>query len=157
LTIHRAQRRHYLNIGTANAPVWAPIGEGFTEFREVKHPISYGRRYIHESIRRTDVTGFAPAVDYAFEVCTNDPVISLLRRITDTEKVGRDAWVDICTVDLFENTDIQGVYPASCRTYTVVPDTCGEGTDTLLYTGTLKAVTSPLQGTFVLSTCTFMQ
>ena len=32
--VNRADRRHYMNTGTQEAPVWSAIGEGFTEFAE---------------------------------------------------------------------------------------------------------------------------
>lgn len=149
--VGREKRRHYLNIGTSAEPVWTPIGEGFTEFVEEMHPVCYQRRYIHEQVKRTDVTGYAPVVQYAFEVYTDSPAVAHLRRIADRELVGSDTWVEICTVDLFDETEVSGVCRASKRTYSVIPAECGEGTDTLVYTGTLRAITSPVQGTFVVS------
>ena len=50
--VNRAERKHYLNTGTADGPVWSPIGEGFTELKESKNAVSYGRRYIHEATKR---------------------------------------------------------------------------------------------------------
>ena len=153
--VNRSDRRHFMNTGTAEAPVWSLIGEGFTEFMESKNAVSYQRRYIHESVKRTDVTGYAPTVDYEFEVYAGNPVIDRLRRITDGELTGSGAWVQICTADLFDETGSAGVCKATVRTWSVIPDECGEGTDTLLYTGTLKAISAPVQGTFVVSTGTF--
>lgn len=153
--IGRSQRRHYLNTGTTEQPVWSLIGEGFTEFTQSLHPICYHRRYIHEGVKRTDVTGYAPVMQYAFEVYTNSPAIEQLRRIADRELTGSDAWVEICTVDLFDETEVSGVCHASVRTYSVIPAECGEGTDTLIYTGTLHAITSPVVGTFVVSAGVF--
>ena len=153
--VNRADRRHYMNIGTSAVPVWAAIGEGFTEFAETKNATSYQRRYIHEATKRTDVTGYAPVIDYEFEVYKGSAVIERLRKITDSEALGDAAQVEICTVDLFDETETAGVCRAIRRTYSVIPDECGSGTDTLLYTGTLKAVSAPVPGTFVVSTETF--
>ena len=153
--VNRAQRRHYMNTGTAEAPVWTLIGEGFTEFTESKNAVSYQRRYIHESVKRTDVTGYAPVVDYEFEVYTGNAVMAKLRDIADHERTGSDAWVEICTADLFDETEVSGVCRASVRTYSVIPAESGEGTDTLLYTGTLRAVSQPVSGTFVVSAGVF--
>jgi len=153
--VKRADRRHYMNTGSPSVPVWSPIGEGFTEFSESKNAISYQRRYIHEASRRTDVTGYAPVIDYEFEVYTENPVIGKIRAITDGEYTGSDARVQIVTADLFDETETQGVFHAVCRTYSVIPDRCGEGTDTLCYTGTMKAVGDLVKGTFVLSTGVF--
>ncbi len=149
--VGREERQHYLNVGTSAEAVWVLLGEGFTAFTEALHPVCYQRRYIHEQVKRTDVTGYAPVIDYAFEVYTNSPAIEKLRRIADRELTGCDAWVEICTVDLFDETEVSGVCRATVRTYSVIPDTCGEGTDTLTYTGTLRAVSAPVQGTFVVS------
>ena len=153
--VGRSQRRLYLNTGTPEQPVWSLIGEGFTEFTQSLRPICYHRRYIHEGVKRTDVTGYAPVVQYAFEVYTHCAASAPLRRIADRELTGSDAWVEICTVDLFDETEVSGVCHASVRTYSVIPAACGEGTDTLVYTGTLHAVTSPIQGTFVVSAGVF--
>ena len=115
--VNRSQRRHYMNTGTSQSPVWTLIGEGFTEFAESKHAVSYQRRYIHERMKRTDVTGYAPVVEYAFEVYTGNAVIARLRDIADRELVGTSARVEICTADLFDETDVSGVCRDTVRTY----------------------------------------
>lgn len=147
--VNRAERKHYLNTGTDSAPVWSPIGEGFTEFMESKNAVSYGRRYIHEATKRTDVTGYAPVIDYEFEVYRGNAVIEVLREITDREMCGDKAQVDLLTVDMFDETETGGVYRAVRRRYSVIPDECGEGTDALCYTGTMKAVGDIIPGTYV--------
>lgn len=153
--VNRAERKHYLNTGTENSPVWSQIGEGFTEFVESKNAVSYGRRYIHEATKRTDVTGYAPVIDYEFEVYRDNAVIEVLREITDLEMCGDRAQVDVLTVDMFDETETSGVYRAIRRRYSVIPDECGEGTDTLCYTGTMKAVGDIIPGTYVASTGIF--
>lgn len=153
--VKRAERQHYLNVGTAQNPSWSLIGEGFTEFTESKNATSYSRRYIHEITKRTDVTGYAPTIDYELEVYRDNPVIAKIRQITDRELVGDDAKVDILAVDLFDETTTAGVYRAIRRPYSVIPDECGEGTDALCYTGTMKAVGDITPGTFVKSSGVF--
>ena len=137
--VKRADRQHYMNTGTTVNPVWSQIGEGFTEFKESKNAVSYQRRYIHETTKRTDVTGYAPVIDYELEIYSGSSVISKIRTITDNELIGDDAKVEILSVDLFEEA-VNGAYNAIKRTYSVIPDECGEGTDALCYTGTMKAV-----------------
>ncbi len=147
--VNRAERKHYLNTGTEQSPQWSAIGEGFTEFTESKNAVSYSRRYIHEATKRTDVTGYAPVIDYEFEVYRDNAVIDLLRTITDRELCGDQAQVDVLTVDMFDETETPGSYHAIRRRYSVIPDECGEGTDALCYTGTMKAVGDITPGTFV--------
>ena len=153
--VSRAERKHYLNIGSGSEPVWSLIGEGFTEFTESKNAVSYSRRYIHEATKRTDVTGYAPVIDYEFEVYRDNPVIAVLREITDREMCGDRAQVEVLTVDMFDETEKTGVYRAIRRRYSVIPDECGEGTDTLCYTGTMKAVGDIIPGMYVASTGIF--
>ena len=152
--VKRADRQHYMNTGTVVSPVWSQIGEGFTEFKESKNAVSYQRRYINETTKRTDVTGYAPVIDYELEIYTSSPVISKIREISDHELIGDDARVDILSVDTFEAA-VSGAYPAVKRTYSVIPDECGEGTDALCYTGTMKAVGDIILGKFNPSTGVF--
>lgn len=153
--VKRAERQHYMNTGTSTAPVWSLIGEGFTDFTESKNAVSYQRRYIHEAKKRTDVTGYAPVIDYELEVYKNNPVIEKIRKITDLELTGDEAKVDVLSVDLFDETESAGVYTAVRRSYSVIPDECGSGTDSLCYTGTMKAVGDITKGKFTRSTSTF--
>ena len=106
--VKRAERQHYMNTGTSTAPVWSLIGEGFTDFTESKNAVSYQRRYIHEATKRTDVTGYAPVIDYELEVYKNNPVIEKIRKITDLELTGDEAKVDVLSVDLFDETESAG-------------------------------------------------
>lgn len=107
--IKRADRQHYMNTGTPSQPVWTLIGEGFTSFTESKNAVSYQRRYIHEITKRTDVTGYAPVIDYEFEVYSGNSAIEKIRTITDHELVGEDARLEILCVDLFDETETSGV------------------------------------------------
>ena len=134
--VKRSDRQHYMNTGTAVSPVWSRIGEGFTEFAESKNAVSYQRRYINESTKRTDVTGYAP-------------VIEKLRRISDAELSGEDAKVELLTVDLFDEEENWGRYRAYRRIWSVIPDESGKGTDALIYTGTMKGVGDIEEGVYV--------
>ena len=63
--------------------------------------------------------------------------------------------MDVLSVDLFDETETSGVYAAVRRSYSVIPDECGSGTDSLCYTGTMKAVGDKTKGKFTRSTSTF--
>lgn len=155
--VKRADRQHYMNTGTKETPEWALIGEGFTEFMESKNAVSYQRRYIHEATKRTDITGYAPEIDYELEVYSDNPVIEKIRLITDREMTGDHAKVEVVCVDLFDETGDSGIYNAVKREYSVIPDECGEGTDALCYTGTMKAVGDIIVGVFAASSRTFTE
>ncbi len=93
------------------------------------------------------MTGYSPEVEYALDVYSDDPVIGVIRAVTDGELTGDSARVEIMTADLFD-TDGSGSCAASKRDFTVVPDKCGEGTDALIYTGTLRALGDPVFGRY---------
>lgn len=133
---------------------------GFTSLSESKESKEYSRQYVDEATERTDVVGYATGVEYEFDRHTNTPVHTLLAEIADDEIVGTDAQVDILTVDIFEPEDSDGkTCKARLRTYSVIPDTSGDGTDALIYSGTLKAAGEIIHGTAVTTdkwkTCTF--
>lgn len=153
--VKRADRLHYLNTGTESEPIWSQIGEGFTEFKESKNAISYQRRYIHEKTKRTDITGYAPVIDYEFEVYSSNPAIDKIRMISDRELLGDSAKIEILTVDMFDETAVAGCFAAMLRKYSVIPDECGEGTDVLCYTGTMKASGDAVLGKFNAATKVF--
>ena len=55
----------------------------------------------------------------------------------------------------YEKTVSTTEFEAHKRTYAVIPNNTGEGTDALVYTGTMKAVSDPVFGKFNTETMTF--
>ena len=121
---------------------------GFTSMSESKNASEYSRHYVDEESERTDVVGYAPSNDYEFDRYTNDLVQQKIAEITDDELLGSDAQVSIVVVDLF---DIKADTPNTCvarkRDWSVVPDNSGDGTDALIYKGSLKANGEKIKGT----------
>jgi len=131
------------------------IGEGFTTFPESKNPKEYTRKYVSDKTERTDVIGYAPSISYSCDVIDTDPVIQEIIKITDGELLGTATHRDIISVNLFEPTETTGSYKATKRTYAIIPDGKGDGTDALIYTGTMKAVSDIITGSFARSSKTF--
>ena len=106
------------------------------------------------------MVGYAPAVEYEFDRYTNDPVQAKIAEIADDELLGSDAQVTVVSVDLF---DVKADSPNTCvarkRDWSVVPDSSGDGTDALIYKGSLKANGEQVKGTATTTdnwqTCTF--
>lgn len=65
-----------------------------------KNSTEYSRQYVDEESERSDVVGYAPSMDYEFDLHTNDAVLKRLATITDDELLGSDAQVNIVMVDL---------------------------------------------------------
>lgn len=154
--VSRSELRSYMNTGSAETPKYELIGEGFTNLAESKNAIEYSRHYIHEKSERTDVTGYAPSLDYSVDTYTNNAVIKKIKDITDKELIGSDAQVDIVNVEMFSDGEVdETACVAYKRTYSVIPGGKGDGTEALIYTGTFKAVGDIVPGKFDVKNSTF--
>lgn len=133
---------------------------GFTSLSTSKNAIEYSRQYVDEPSERTDVVGYAPSIDYEFDRYKGNAVHDRLAEISDKELLGTETQVDIVTVDLFDGA-AGSSYKARKRTYSVTPDTSGDGTDALIYKGSFKAVGEQVEGTATTTdkwqTCTFTE
>lgn len=141
--IVRSKRVAFMEVGTANASKYVRM-QGFTSISEAKSPTEYGRRYVDEDTERSDVTGYATQIGYSFDRHSPFVVHEKIAEITDKEYVGSETHVKILTVDLFSEGDAK---VARLRTYAVVPDTIGDGTDALIYSGNFRAIGEAQEGT----------
>ena len=147
--VGRHQRVAFMDTDeTGNSPKYERM-TGFTQMTNGKNAKEYTRHYVDETAENTDVVGYAPSVSYSFDRYTETPVHTRIAKIHDNELLGSDALVDVVIVDLFSGTD--GTYEARKRTYAVIPDADGDGTDALIYTGTLKSKSELETGTATLS------
>ena len=133
---------------------------GFTSMSDSKNSTEYSRQYVDEASERSDVVGYAPSMDYEFDRYTNNAVHAKLAEITDDEILGSDAQVTVVVVDLFDATaEDANTCTARKRDWSVIPDSEGDGTDALIYKGSLKAAGEIVKGTATTTdkwkTCTF--
>lgn len=136
--IKRSERLSFMDVGTDGAPSYTRMTK-FTSIKGSKNPKEYSRQYVDMDVESSDVVGYAPAIEYSYDRHTETPVHEKLSKIADEELLGTDTYVDIVTVDVFaKNTKCQA--PARKRTYSVVADSDGDGTDALVYSGNFKAV-----------------
>ena len=152
--IMRDQWAAYMFCSLLAVPAYKLMGEGFTDLSEAKNAQEYSRKYVHNRTERTDVTGYASSISYSADVYDDDPVVQEVIAVSDRELVGSAAQRDIVSVNLFKPVSAN-VYEAKKRTYAVIPDSKGDGTDALIYSGTLKAVGDGVMGTFNTSTKEF--
>lgn len=139
--VKRSQKVAYMNTAGSGDPANFERMTGFTSLTNSKNPKEYSRQYVDMDTETTDVVGYAPSKDYSFDRYSNNPVHEKLAKIHDEELLGNDTHVEIVTVDLFKKSATGDKYHAIKRTYAVVPDSDGDGTDALIYSGSLKAVT----------------
>ena len=110
--------------------------EGFTDLGYSQNPKEYSRQYVDEEFERTDIVGYAPSISYSFDRYTGNEVLEDIVKITENEYIGDLMKRTIVTVDLSRSG---AVYPAKMRDYSVIPDTNGDTTDCLTYSGNFKA------------------
>lgn len=143
--LQRADRVAFMNTDTTGSTPKFERMTGFTTMTGSKEPKEYSRQYVDESTERSDVVGYAPGVEYSFDRHMNTPVHDKIAAISDNEMIGSDTHVDIVIVDKFTE-DEQNRCEAVKRTYAVIPDSDGDGTDALIYSGNLKAVSKIIKG-----------
>ena len=144
--VGRHLRVAYMNTdATGSSPKFERM-TNFTTMTNGKNPKEYSRQYVDEIAERADVVGYAPAIEYSFDRYTNNPVHVKIATIHDGEKLGDDAHVEVVVVDFFKKSDQGDKCYATKRTYAVIPDSDGDGTDALVYSGSLKSVSDIEEG-----------
>lgn len=144
--VTRSQRVAFMDTdSTGSTPKFERM-TGFTAMTNAKNPKEYSRQYVDEDAERADVVGYAPSIDYSFDRHSNNPVHERIATIHDSEKLGNDTHVDIVVVDLFKKSETGDKYYAIKRTYAVIPDSDGDGTDALIYSGSFKSVSGIEEG-----------
>ena len=141
--VKRSERLSFMDT-TGDGASFARMTK-FTSLKGSKNPMEYSRQYVDMDVESSDVVGYAPAIEYSFDRHTDTPVHEKIAEITDDELLGTDTYVDIVTVDKFA-VDSKGNAPARKRTYSVVADSEGDGTDALIYSGNFKAVSEITEG-----------
>lgn len=133
--VTRNQKVAFMNVSTTAIPNFLRMTK-FTDISKSKNPTEYSRTYVDEDGEVTDVTGYSEEISYAFDLHTENLVHEKIIDITDNEKVGNDALVQILQVDFTKQ--VGAGYEARLRTYSVVPDTEGDSTDAYTYSGSFK-------------------
>ncbi|MBE6616514.1 MAG: hypothetical protein E7627_01010 [Ruminococcaceae bacterium] len=154
--ISRYDRQYFVGVGGDKTPLWTPVGEGFLRFEEKKNPQEVYRRYYHEEDLRGDIDGYSSEIVYEAELVKGSAAIDKLNRIANEELFGKEGAVEIMTVDFF-NEVLPGVYRAYVRAYSVCPENCGEGAESLKIRGRLIANGELTIGQFISSTGTFTE
>lgn len=145
--VGRHQRVAFMNVSTGEEAANYQRMTGFTQMTNSKNPKEYSRQYVDRESEDTDVVGYSPAISYSFDRHTNTPVHERIAKVHDGELTGSDALVDVVIVDFFATIGAEGTYVARKRTYAIIPDADGDGTDALIYTGSLKSKSDVEEGT----------
>lgn len=115
--------------------------EGFTELSNSKGTKEYTRQYIDEDFERTDVSGYNPEKSYSFDRYKNHPVLDDIIYITENELIGQAMVRGIVCLDMttaVSNNGTTWTAEGKMRKWAVIPDTDGDTTDCMTYSGTFK-------------------
>jgi hypothetical protein len=115
--------------------------EGFTELSNSKGTKEYTRQYVDEDFDRTDVSGYSPEKSYAFDRYKNNKVLDDIIYITENELIGQAMVRGIVCLDMttaVSNNGTTWTAEGKMRKWAVIPDTDGDSTDCLTYSGTFK-------------------
>lgn len=115
--------------------------EGFTDLSYSQNPKEYSRQYVDEEFERTDIVGYAPSISYSFDRYAGNPVLNDIVKITENEYIADLMKRTIVTVDLTTAgflSPTASSASAKMRDYAVIPDSNGDSTDCLTYSGNFK-------------------
>ena len=133
--VKRSRKVAFMNISTTAIANFLRMTK-FTEISKSKNPTEYSRTYVDEDGEVTDVTGYSEEISYNFDLHVGNLVHQKIVDITDNEKTGADALVQILQVDFTK--PVGDGYEARLRTYSVVPDAEGDSTDAYTYSGAFR-------------------
>ena len=133
--VKRSRKVAFMNVSTTAIANFLRMTK-FTEISKSKNPTEYSRTYVDEDGEVTDVTGYSEEISYNFDLHVGNLVHQKIVDITDNEKTGADALVQILQVDFTK--PIGSGYEARLRTYSVVPDSEGDSTDAYTYAGSFR-------------------
>lgn len=145
--VQRSEELAFFNVLTGGKGTTGITGtltrmEGFTDLSNSQNPKEYSRQYVDEDFERTDIVGYAPAVAYSFDRYKGNTVLEDIVKITKNEYIGEKMVRFILLVDMTtctgKGTPTQTAR-GKIRQYAVIPDSYGDTTDCMTYSGNFKA------------------
>lgn len=161
--VRRSQRVAFYGVPVSGSEETSTYNrmEHFTSLTEGKNPITYERQYVDKDSQDSDVTGYGTTLEYGFDHHSGDAVLADLAKVQDDELKGETR--DIVVVDFFDKGESKkdDEYVARKRTYSILPDSSGDGTDALQYSGSFSVKTDIVKGYARVAadgkTCTFSE
>lgn len=142
--LKRSEKLAFMGVVDGTEVVYKRL-TGFTEFAISKNAKEYSRKYIDETMERSEVVSYSPTISYKFDFEHGNLVHELLARVAEEELVGEDA---ICSVVIIDTSRFSGSgTEAVMRQFTIIPENEGDDPDTYTVSGSLKAVGERVLGT----------
>lgn len=152
--VSRSDKKAFWGVVSSSSTTYTRM-RGFTDFSGSKNPKEYSRQYVDEKHEQTDVVGYSPSWSFGFDEYTDDAVLQDIAQLMDNEVVGSDAVREIVFVDFSKPEGTSTItYPAVKRSFSVIGDSEGSGTDAYTYSGNLKVKSEAVTGTASIATPT---
>ena len=143
--VNRADKIAFAKMVSAEGTTYQRL-RGFSELSESKNPTEYSRKYVDEKNERSEVTGYAPELSFDFDEYSENTIQAEIVKVFDEELTGEATLIEIVVVNLSKETEANGTYEASCRVFSIIPDSSGNETDRMNYTGSFKAYSDIIKG-----------
>ena len=113
--------------------------KGFTSFGTSRNTEQYTRKYVDEKHQTSDITAYNTSIGYKFDLFEDNPVHQLFADITNNEKIGSEALVDIYVVDFSKPVgSSDDEYECAHRKMVLVPSSDGDDANVYTYSGDLR-------------------
>lgn len=154
----REKLMHFFNIGTAETPEYALLGDGITSLTEDFNPESSTKQYIHQSNGTTSIKSYTPSIGVEKEYIKNEKLQKWMDEKIKLLPVGTEAESDYVRLNIMETPTAEGTYPAVKRKCSYQFDNIGgDAGSELKNSMTLGGIGDGIQGTFNVKTGTFTE
>ena len=154
----REKLMHFFNIGTADAPKYALLGDGITSLTEEFNPESEVKHYINMASGSNRVKSYAPSISVEKEYIKDEELQTWINEKIRVLPVGVEAEADYIRINILDGASEDGSYPAVKRPCTYQFDSIGgDGGGEIMNNMTLSGNGDPVQGTFNVKTLTFTE
>lgn len=147
---------YFINVGTAQAPIWNLLGKGFTKLDESPNPQVESKTYINEKTASPSIKSYEPSFPFEAELWRGETGLMKLYEIARERKVGTDAVVDMIATDFTVDENGDPITTTTARRMNMAVEisnlVTGEGGEVLTMSGNLNQVGDAQEGTFNLST-----
>lgn len=154
----REKLMHFFNIGTAETPEYALLGDGITSLTEEFNPESNTKQYIHQANGTTSIKSYTPSISVEKEYIKNEKHQKWMDEKIKLLPVGTEAESDYVRLNVMETPTAEGTYPAVKRRCSYQFDNIGGDSGSELKNSmTLGGIGDGIQGTFNVKTMTFTE
>ncbi|MEZ3494658.1 MAG: hypothetical protein K1W38_20825 [Lachnospiraceae bacterium] len=154
----REKLMHFFNIGTAETPEYALLGDGITSLTEEFNPESNTKQYIHQANGTTSIKSYTPSISVEKEYIKNEKLQKWMDEKIKLLPVGTAAESDYVRLNVMETPTAEGTYPAVKRRCSYQFDNIGgDAGSELKNSMTLGGIGDGIQGTFNVKTGTFTE